>query len=137
MLATQARATGYYGIFAGLSVGLGVLFLGITRGLWRERAYWVTGYLLASTRHWKPIVNGYGDFFPDQFVADAPMLAAFPSPESFAWMEQMEVRYVLVHFDLRGSPERSGWAAQVAPYRASLDPVYEGADAALYEVVRP
>lgn len=42
VLAVQALATGYYGIFAGLSVGLGVLFFGITRRLWRDRAYWVT-----------------------------------------------------------------------------------------------
>ncbi len=98
---------------------------------------WHTGYLLASTRHWKPIVNGYGDFFPTQFVADAPVLAGFPSPESFARIEQMDVRYILVHFDLRGSPDRPGWAARVAPYRSSLDPVYEGTDAALYEIVRP
>ena len=42
VLAVQALATGYYGIFAGLSIGLGVLFFGITRRLWRDRAYWVT-----------------------------------------------------------------------------------------------
>ncbi len=76
---------------------------------------WHTAYLLASTRHWKPVVNGYGDFFPDQFVADAPVLAGFPSPESFARIEQMEVRYVLVHFDQRGSPQQSEWAARIAP----------------------
>ncbi len=98
---------------------------------------WHTTYLLTSTRHWKRTVNGYGDFFPDQFVADAPVLAGFPSPEAFARLEALGVRYVLVHFDLRGSPDRSAWAAGVAPYRSSLDAVYEGTDAALYEIARP
>lgn len=98
---------------------------------------WHTAYLLASTRHWKRIVNGYGDFFPDEFVADAPVLAGFPSPESFARLARMDVRYVLVHFDLRGSPDRSTWEARVAPYRSALDTVYDGPDAALYEIARP
>jgi hypothetical protein len=95
---------------------------------------WHTVYLLASTRHWKRVVNGYGDFFPDEFVTDAPVLADFPSTDSLARLAQMDVRYVLVHFNLRGSPEPSTWEARVAPYRSSLDAVYEGDDAALYEI---
>ncbi len=39
-LAIQALACGYYGIFAGLLVGLGVLVFAVTRGLWRSRSYW-------------------------------------------------------------------------------------------------
>jgi hypothetical protein len=97
---------------------------------------WHTVYLLASTLHWKRVVNGYGDFFPGEFVADAPVLGGFPSAESFARLAQMDVRYVLVHFNLRGSPEQSTWRARVAPYRSSLDAVYEGDDAALYEIAR-
>jgi hypothetical protein len=62
------------------------------------------------------------------------MLGGFPSAESFARLAQMDVRYVLVHFNLRGSPEQSTWEARVAPYRSSLNAVYEGDDAALYEI---
>ena len=40
-LAIQALACAYFGIFAGLTVGLGTLYYGYTRGLWRVRAYWV------------------------------------------------------------------------------------------------
>ncbi len=40
-LAIQALACAYFGIFAGLTVGLGTLFYGYTRRLWRVRAYWV------------------------------------------------------------------------------------------------
>ena len=93
-----------------------------------------TAYLLASTRHWKPLVNGYGDYFPDAFVADAPVLAGFPSPEAFARLQSRAVRYVMVHFDMRGSPRRAAWANRVVPYRDYLSPVYEGEDAALYEI---
>ena len=40
-LAIQALACAYFGIFAGLTVGLGTLCYGHTRGLWRVRAYWI------------------------------------------------------------------------------------------------
>ncbi|AMY09617.1 hypothetical protein LuPra_02837 [Luteitalea pratensis] len=40
-LAIQALACAYFGIFAGLTVGLGTLYYGYTRGLWRERGYWI------------------------------------------------------------------------------------------------
>jgi hypothetical protein len=39
-LAVQALACAYFGIFAGLTVGLGTLYYGYTRSLWRDRAYW-------------------------------------------------------------------------------------------------
>ena len=40
-LATQALACAYYGIFAGLMVGYGVLFFAARRRLWRDRAFWI------------------------------------------------------------------------------------------------
>lgn len=40
-LAVQALACGYYGIFAGMMVGLGVLLYSWTRGLWRRPAWWL------------------------------------------------------------------------------------------------
>ena len=35
-----ALSCGYYGIFAGLAVGWGVIWFAIVRGLWPSRAYW-------------------------------------------------------------------------------------------------
>jgi 4-amino-4-deoxy-L-arabinose transferase-like glycosyltransferase len=40
-LAIQALACAYFGIFAGLTVGLGTLYYGYARGLWRERRFWI------------------------------------------------------------------------------------------------
>src|SRR4029453_16103031 len=42
-LIVQALACGYYGIFAALLAGLGLVFFGITRGGWRRVDYWVAG----------------------------------------------------------------------------------------------
>ncbi|WP_396624985.1 hypothetical protein [Luteitalea sp.] len=41
-LAIQALACAYFGIFAGLTVGLGTLFFAVSRGLWRSRSYWTS-----------------------------------------------------------------------------------------------
>lgn len=40
-LAIQALACAYFGIFAGLTVGLGTLYYGVSRGLWRSARYWI------------------------------------------------------------------------------------------------
>ncbi len=48
-LAVQALACAYYGIFAGLMVGYGVLFLAATRRLWRVHAFWSAVAIAAAT----------------------------------------------------------------------------------------
>ena len=40
-LAAQALACAYYGIFAGLMVGYGVLFFALRRNLWRVTSFWI------------------------------------------------------------------------------------------------
>ena len=41
-------------------------------------------YMLFSTRHWLPMVNGYSDVIPADFREAAPALDSFPSREAFA-----------------------------------------------------
>ena len=41
ILFAQALSCAYYGIFAGLMVGLATLFFSVTRGLWRSPRYWL------------------------------------------------------------------------------------------------
>lgn len=48
-LTVQALACGYYGIFAGLLAALGLVFFGVTRGLWRVPIYWGCGAIAAAT----------------------------------------------------------------------------------------
>jgi hypothetical protein len=48
-LTVQALACGYYGIFAGLLAALGLVFFGLTRGLWRRPIYWACGAIAAVT----------------------------------------------------------------------------------------
>ena len=123
--------TGAYGMLAELPEGplVELPFYDADTGFERHAAY-----LVASTRHWRPLVNGYGDHFPAAYVEAAPQINSFPSPESFTRLAQVGARYVLVHFDRRGSPDRAEWMNRLATYRVRLTAVYEGPDAALYEI---
>src|SRR5688572_31281927 len=42
-----------------------------------------TRYMLNSTTHWQPLVNGYSDHTPAEFRTMAVRLASFPSRDAF------------------------------------------------------
>lgn len=56
-------------------------------------------YLLASTRHWKPLVNGYSGFTPASYVRHAEQLEGFPDTRSLEALRAMGVTHVVVHVD--------------------------------------
>ena len=37
-------------------------------------------YMLFSTYHWQPMINGYSDIFPEDFSKISQALATFPEP---------------------------------------------------------
>jgi hypothetical protein len=55
-------------------------------------------YVLASTVHWKPLVNGYSGFTPPSFVRRAELLRGFPDDAAFAELQRLGVTHVAVHF---------------------------------------
>lgn len=63
-------------------------------------------YLLASTVHWRPLVNGFGGFTPPGFDAAARLAGAFPSPPTVAWLQEIGVGHVVVHTDRYSDPDR-------------------------------
>ena len=73
-----------------------------------ELPYWATSieyhrhaeYMLASTAHWQPLINGYSDHIPQDFRDNAPPLDTFPSREAFAILEPLGARYAVVHSSL-------------------------------------
>jgi hypothetical protein len=54
-------------------------------------------YMLNSTAHWQPLVNGYSGFVPGSFGTHLQMLAAFPKPECLAALREAGVTHVVVH----------------------------------------
>ena len=54
-------------------------------------------YMLKSTDHWQPLVNGYSGFQPPSFYANAAVLQTFPADEAFARMRQLGVTHIVVN----------------------------------------
>ena len=54
-------------------------------------------YLLASTQHWRPILNGFGGFYPASYAEAVRRLAAFPSDNSVDYLQSVGVQTVIVH----------------------------------------
>jgi len=54
-------------------------------------------YMYYSTYHWRPLVNGGGGFFPEDWDQRIGPLQSFPSPSANAMIRHLGVRYVIVH----------------------------------------
>jgi hypothetical protein len=61
-----------------------------------------TLYMMRSTEHWQPLLNGYSDNIPQDFRTLAATLATFPSPEAFQAMRERRVRYITIDRRLYG-----------------------------------
>ena len=64
-------------------------------------------YMLESTAHWRPLLNGYSDHIPLEFRELAPRMHGFPSTESFLELRQRRARYVVMHLNLYGRRDRA------------------------------
>jgi hypothetical protein len=59
--------------------------------------FWEADYLLFSTRHWRPMVNGYGRYEPPQHAHDISYMMAFPGPNNARRMRELGVEYLVLH----------------------------------------
>jgi hypothetical protein len=92
-------------------------------------------YMLFSTTHWMPLVNGYSDVIPLDFRESAAVLGAFPSREAFAVLAHHRVRYIGVHWDMYG-PRAEATRHAIDGYAGNLKVLAADARMTLYEVVR-
>ncbi len=91
-------------------------------------------YMLASTIHWKPIVNAYSDYIPADFDARMEVLGGFPSREAFRQLAHDRVRYAVFHLDAYGEPMRSELEQQLRAFAPYLTLHYEDAATRVYEL---
>ena len=97
-------------------------------------------YMLFSTWHWMPLVNGYSDYVPPDFLDSTLALRHFPSRDAFKILESKGARYALFHRDKYNG---SNWndmitrVEQFAPYlrQLSLDAPGTRHEVRLYEIV--
>ncbi len=66
-------------------------------GLERRPAFHESSYMVYSTLHWKPLVNGYAGIEPRRYVELRELLRFFPSAESTAALRAAGTRYVVLH----------------------------------------
>ncbi len=59
-------------------------------------------YVLNSTAHWKPLVNGYSGFTPPSYVENARALQGFPDDRARDRLRQLGVTHVVVHLEAYG-----------------------------------
>ncbi len=91
-------------------------------------------YMLASTSHWMPLVNGYSDYIPPDFYQNVMVLAAFPSREAFKILEPNGVRYAVLHMYGYNTENRNDVMKRLKEFEAYLRPLYIDDTARLYEV---
>lgn len=108
-----------------------------------ELPYWATPpefhrhaeYMLSSTSHWQPLINGYSDHIPQDFRNSAPILNTFPSRGAFAALEPVQARYVVIHRNLMSGETRErvmrGLDSEYVDY---LRPIVKDGDVWLYEI---
>ena len=96
-----------------------------------------TAYLLNSTVHWLPLLNGYSDHIPADFRTLASTLATFPSKASFDALRADRTRYLALHRG-RDGYGRQAWPdieRRLQPYLPHLRVVTESDDLVVYEIL--
>lgn len=91
-------------------------------------------YMLNSTTHWMPLVNGYSDYIPPDFVQNVTTLAPFPTTESLRLLEPLGVRYALIHMYGYNDSNRQDEESRLAAMQPFLRLLYDGEGTRLYEI---
>jgi hypothetical protein len=92
-------------------------------------------YMLNSTSHWFPLVNGYSDHIPADFRQSVVPLSSFPTRESFRLLAAAGARYVVFHTHMYDSRSRVRLTERLATYSAYLRPIAQEGPVWLYEIV--
>ncbi|HXG90042.1 MAG TPA: hypothetical protein VNJ02_17070 [Vicinamibacterales bacterium] len=92
-------------------------------------------YMLNSTAHWQPLVNGYSDHIPREFRETVLQLSSFPTRESFGILGRAGARYVVFHTDLYDPRLRARLVERLGTYSPYLRPLAKEGTVWLYEIV--
>lgn len=92
-------------------------------------------YMLNSTAHWMPLINGYSDYIPPEVLEAAPALKLFPSHKAFKLLAGPRPRYAVFHMNLFGDADRAATVAGIREFAPYLTPLYTDRDTQLYEIV--
>lgn len=99
-----------------------------------------TEYMLLSTFHWQPLLNGYSDHTPLDIFEVKPVLNTFPSPESIEEVRSRGIRWVAVHFNKYDDQTRRSVRRQLREIVQRGDVLrvaVDDSEVSLYEVIWP
>ena len=92
-------------------------------------------YMLGSTFHWQPLVNGYSDFIPGEWRRTAEAMSYFPTRQSFRILSDIGARYVVFHLNGYNTGNRAELIERIGRYQQFLRPLVQQDDVWLYEIV--
>lgn len=102
--------------------------------VYSERAQFIRAkYMLASTIHWKPIVNAYSDYIPADFEARMEVLGELPTDASLRQLRQDRVRYAVFHLNDYGAM-RADLEGKLQQYAGELTLRYGDDNTRIYEI---
>jgi hypothetical protein len=93
-----------------------------------------TRYMLNSTVHWQPLVNGYSDHIPAEFRKAALRLVSFPSRDAFDVLRQYRVRYVVVHPSRYDRASAESVSTRLEEFKQFLRPLADDGVVQIFEV---
>jgi hypothetical protein len=93
--------------------------------------FWNAQYMLNSTRHWRPLVNGYSGFLPASYVKHHLELQGFPDERSLKALRDWMVTHVVVHH-LPPSPTSPAFGPM--PPVAALQPIAQSPELTIYRL---
>jgi hypothetical protein len=91
-------------------------------------------YMVLSTTHWMPLVNGYSDHIPSDFRVTAFVLDSFPSTDTLRLLQKNRVRYIGIHWDMYG-PRVDEIRTKLEPFAQHLRLLGSDPRMSLYEIV--
>jgi hypothetical protein len=73
-------------------------------------------YMLASTAHWRPLVNGFSGYEPPQASFLNAAIRRLPDPDALAvLLRSVDLRWIVLHRDRLAGSEVARWAGVDAP----------------------
>ena len=92
-------------------------------------------YMLGSTYHFQPLINGYSDHIPGEWRATVVPLSSFPTREAFAILGRLNARYVVFHLNGYDRRSRERLLDRLTTYAQYLRPLVREGDVWLFEIV--
>jgi len=106
-------------------------------GLERRPRYHESIYMVYSTLHWKPLVNGYAGIEPARYVKLRELARGFPSREFMDALREIGVRYVVLHRGGYGPLQWPRVQGRLPDFQQELVPAVSFGEDTVFELSSP